>query len=903
MAKKNLNNKGKRSGSLNLNVNSKATPNDSDKSYKTKSLMIAVITLVIVALISVLVIFNSNFAGKAIARGGQLQINDIALTQIGGVALGDQFEFDVVMNVDSQVRMVKFTVNFPDYLEPVGIGRDPIYFSSDNLDVVNELSGNRLDVAGLVNLDVSLESSGKTGTTITLGTLTFRAIAPGSGEVTLGGVEVYNENNVNILANKQDAAAVNVISEGCGNNRLDAGEFCDGPVGESCEDFDLGAGSVSCLNDCSFYDLSQCDIVPAPGEAFGNNLRVPGGQVVDEEVVEEVIPPKVSSNDIDGDNILNLNDNCVAVSNINQVDSDADGVGNACDNCVDVENGFYSSSSMSVGNSRTLTNFNSQERYTVQINELTEVTVILTVNDEQVGPMVIGDEITLRDGSIVKIKSITFNDFFEKYFVSFSYGAQLDSNGNGVGNACEVDRQCSIEDLNGCLTLIDCEVTGGRWNGQTCGVPSISGVSCAQDVGECQTQEGCVAHSGAWDAVLNYCAADLDSDGVENNRDNCPNVANVDQQDSDADGTGNMCDTDNDNDGVTNDLDCAPFERDVYPGNTEVCNNIDDNCNDVVDTDADLSNDRDNCGACYNKCAENSVCTNGLCEVIENDGDRILDAEDNCPLVWNLDQKDTDADGQGDACDLDDDNDKSLDVNDCLPLNPNIYPGRAESCNGIDDNCDNRIDESFDFQKDVNNCGVCSNVCSKGFSCNNGVCLSPDVDNDGIMSVADNCPEISNPKQQDFDKDGLGDVCDNDDDNDKSLDVNDCKPFNPIIYPGRIEACNNVDDNCDTRIDETFYFQTDSKNCGSCGNVCSQGVSCLNGACAIPVAEPVDFIAGDLNNDGCVNFDDVSQIAPNVDLTCVGSKVRNLAGDLDNNGCVNFDDVSQIAPNVDLSCS
>lgn len=46
----------------------------------------------------------------------------------------------------------------------------------------------------------------------------------------------------------------------------------------------------------------------------------------------------------------------------------------------------------------------------------------------------------------------------------------------------------------------------------------------------------------------------------------------------------------------------------------------------------------------------------------------------------------------------------------------------------------------------------------------------PDVDGDGVPDVLDNCPEAANKGQDDNDRDGLGDSCDLDDDNDTMLD-------------------------------------------------------------------------------------------------------------------------------------
>jgi hypothetical protein len=57
----------------------------------------------------------------------------------------------------------------------------------------------------------------------------------------------------------------------------------------------------------------------------------------------------------------------------------------------------------------------------------------------------------------------------------------------------------------------------------------------------------------------------------------------------------------------------------------------------------------------------------------------------------------------------------------------------------------------------------------------------PDVDDDGINDLADNCTAVANPLQEDFDQDNSGDICDMDDDNDLIPDATEISAgLNPL---------------------------------------------------------------------------------------------------------------------------
>ncbi len=75
---------------------------------------------------------------------------------------------------------------------------------------------------------------------------------------------------------------------------------------------------------------------------------------------------------------------------------------------------------------------------------------------------------------------------------------------------------------------------------------------------------------------------------------------------------------------------------------------------------------------------------------LDSDGDGLLDVVDNCPSVLSQNQRDTDNDGQGDACDEDDDNDGVLDGQDPFPKDAS--ENVDEDGDGVGDNTDPDLD-------------------------------------------------------------------------------------------------------------------------------------------------------------------------------------------------------------------
>ena len=75
--------------------------------------------------------------------------------------------------------------------------------------------------------------------------------------------------------------------------------------------------------------------------------------------------------------------------------------------------------------------------------------------------------------------------------------------------------------------------------------------------------------------------------------------------------------------------------------------------------------------------AASSIAMRGIAPPVDSDLDGIPDETDNCDTLASPDQTDTDADGEGDVCDLDDDNDARLDTADACPT---VAAPTADGC-------------------------------------------------------------------------------------------------------------------------------------------------------------------------------------------------------------------------------
>lgn len=236
---------------------------------------------------------------------------------------------------------------------------------------------------------------------------------------------------------------------------------------------------------------------------------------------------------------------------------------------------------------------------------------------------------------------------------------------------------------------------------------------------------------------------------------------------------------------VSDSTDCNDSSATVYPGATELCNGVDDDCDGTWDEGLTantyyLDADSDNYGVTTTTTTACSVpsgyaaystdCDDSNASINPGESEACNGIDDDCDGTWdegltaNTYYQDSDSDSYGNssstttACSAP--SGYVSDSTDCNDSSSTVHPGATELCNGVDDDCDGTWDD-----------GLTANT------------YYQDADSDNYGSTTTSTTACDVP---------TGYVSDN----------TDCDDTASSVYPGATEICNGVDDDCDASVDE-----------------------------------------------------------------------------------------------------
>ena len=308
---------------------------------------------------------------------------------------------------------------------------------------------------------------------------------------------------------------------------------------------------------------------------------------------------------------------------------------------------------------------------------------------------------------------------------------------------------------------------------------------------------------------------------------------------------------------LADNTDCDDTSDATFPGAPEVCDELDNDCDGDADEEAidpttfyadsdgdgygDPASTADACSAPTGFIADNTDCDDAdgavspagteVCDDIDNDCDGTTDESDATDAAtWYAD---SDTDGFGDAASTtlacDQPTGFVADSTDCDDAESTSYPGADELCDTVDNDCDGTTDEADAIDAPT---------------------WYADTDSDGFGDASATTAACSAP---------TGYIADD----------TDCDDSTGAVYPGAIETCNSIDDDCDGSTDElgatggtTFYEDSDSDGYGDASSTLD--------ACSVPSGYAADDTDCD-DADSDVNPGEAEVCGDGIDNDCDGT--------------------------------
>jgi hypothetical protein len=283
--------------------------------------------------------------------------------------------------------------------------------------------------------------------------------------------------------------------------------------------------------------------------------------------------------------------------------------------------------------------------------------------------------------------------------------------------------------------------------------------------------------------------------------------------------------------------DCDDGDAAVSPEATEVCDGLDNDCDGTLaadEGDADGDGFRA-CDDCDDGDARRAPGAPEACDGVDNDCDGVGE---------------TDGDGDGflGCSAFTDAGEGLLGGDDCDDAVATTFPGAAEICDAVDQDCDGAADDGLDGDGDgVTPCGA------------DGVFGSADDDcDDAVATTFPGAAEICDGADQDCDGAPAADEVDGDGDGVRRC--LDCDDDDPTIFPGAPELCDGRANACGAAV-PADEVDPDGDGFAACAGFVDAGLGLLGGGDCAPADGAIFPGAAEV----CDGLDDDCDGAPGAD--------------------------------------